>query len=115
MKQEIFISVDIETNGPIPHPYSMCSVGACVVDNPDVRFYRVLQPISDQFVPETVEKGGMTPDDMRRDGVDPAVAIADFERWVLDASSAGRPVFVCGDSCLAQLQSQTSPYAPENP
>lgn len=32
-KREIYISVDIETGGPIPGKFSMLSLGACVVDD----------------------------------------------------------------------------------
>lgn len=31
-KREVFVSVDIETAGPIPGEYSLLSIGACDVD-----------------------------------------------------------------------------------
>ena len=32
-QREIFVSVDVETAGPIPGEYSLLSIGACDVDN----------------------------------------------------------------------------------
>jgi ribonuclease T len=32
-KREVFISVDVETAGPIPGEYSLLSIGACRVDD----------------------------------------------------------------------------------
>ena len=47
MTNEICISVDIETSGPVPGTYSMLAVGASVVGRPDQRFYAELRPIND--------------------------------------------------------------------
>ena len=33
--REIFVSVDVETAGPIPGEYSLLSIGACPVFDPD--------------------------------------------------------------------------------
>ncbi|MGS8295842.1 hypothetical protein ACQ93L_22750, partial [Escherichia coli] len=41
---EIFVSVDIETSGPVPGLFSLLSIGACLVHAPDVRFYAELKP-----------------------------------------------------------------------
>lgn len=43
--KEVFISVDIEASGPIPGEYSLLSIGACMVDNPDESFYAELKPV----------------------------------------------------------------------
>ncbi len=40
---EIFVSVDIETSGPVPGLFSLLSIGACLVHAPDVRFYAELK------------------------------------------------------------------------
>ncbi len=48
----IFVSVDIEADGPIPGPYSMVSLGAVVVEPPfNDSFYCTIQPISGMFRP----------------------------------------------------------------
>jgi hypothetical protein len=44
--REVFISVDVETAGPIPGDYSLLSIGACVVDEPSQTFSCELQPIN---------------------------------------------------------------------
>jgi len=36
----VYVSVDVEASGPFPPDYSMLSVGAMVVGNPSVKFYR---------------------------------------------------------------------------
>jgi hypothetical protein len=33
-EREEFVSVDVETTGPIPGEYSLVSIGACLVGNP---------------------------------------------------------------------------------
>lgn len=47
-KKEIYISVDIETAGPIVGEHSMLTIGACLVYQPEVEFTIMLQPISDK-------------------------------------------------------------------
>ena len=37
-KSEIFVSIDVETSGPIPGEYSLLSIGACLVSDPDTTF-----------------------------------------------------------------------------
>src|SRR6266436_4496570 len=38
-QDEAYISVDIEAAGPVPGEYSMLSLGACLVDSPEITFY----------------------------------------------------------------------------
>ena len=78
MPKEIFISVDIEASGPIPGTYSMLAIGACVVTNPEERFYVELRPISEASVPAAMEVIGRTIEEFRRAGREPAEAIAAF-------------------------------------
>ena len=49
---EIYVSTDVETDGPIPGPYSMISLGMAVAGRPDLTFYTELRPISDEYVPD---------------------------------------------------------------
>ncbi|MFC3677786.1 hypothetical protein [Ferrovibrio xuzhouensis] len=42
--REIFVSVDIETSGPVPAEYSLLSIGACAVTDIDNGFYCELKP-----------------------------------------------------------------------
>lgn len=63
IRPSLWISVDIEADGPVPGPYSMLGLGAAVADVQDAdgftaadpekqTSYRELHPISEEFVPE---------------------------------------------------------------
>jgi hypothetical protein len=78
LKREIFISVDIEADGPIPGDYSMSSLGACVVGDPEMGFYSELKPISDKFVPEAMNVSGLDRSRLISDGTEPRVAMEQF-------------------------------------
>ena len=54
-KKEVYISVDIETAGPIVGEHSMLSIGACFVYNPHIEFAIMLQPISDKAIEEALK------------------------------------------------------------
>lgn len=90
----VFISVDIEASGPFPPDFSMLSVGAVVVGNPSVKFYRELKPINDNFTKEALEVSGFTMEQAKEKGKDPAVAMREFADWVEKLSNKGKPKFV---------------------
>ena len=94
MTPEVYISVDIEANGPIPGEYSMTAVGACVVGRPETSFYAELKPLHDRFDPKALAVGGLTMEHLREEGEDPAAAMARLCAWVKEAAGPGRPVFV---------------------
>jgi len=52
-----YISVDIEASGPTPGKYSMLSLGACIVGNTSVQFYRELKPISRNLIVPAMRVG----------------------------------------------------------
>ena len=81
-KQEVFISVDVETAGPIPGEYSMLTLGACCVDDPSRTFSCSIKPISDKFVPEALEVTGLSLQTLAKDGLPPDVAMLNFAAWV---------------------------------
>ena len=56
-KSEIYISVDVEASGPIPGEYSLLSIGACLVGQPDQSFYVELKPLNDNFTEKATELG----------------------------------------------------------
>jgi hypothetical protein len=106
IKPSLYISVDIEADGPIPGPYSMLSLGAAVAGvqgadgftaaDPHKRtFYRELRPISEEFVPEALSVSGLDRERLAREGLDPALALAQFTRWVGGVSGDAQPV-MCG-------------------
>ena len=90
-----FISVDIETAGPIPGAYSLLALGACLVESPDIGFYAELQPTSTNAIPEALAVSGLTWERLTTHGRDPADAMLDFAGWVESSVPDGvRPVFV---------------------
>lgn len=94
-KQEVFISVDIETAGPIPGEYSMLTLGACCVDRPSRTFSCSIKPISDNFVPEAMEVTGLSLETLAKDGLSPDVAMQKFAAWVgSQCTQSELPVFV---------------------
>ncbi|MGI8928386.1 MAG: 3'-5' exonuclease, partial [Candidatus Limnocylindrales bacterium] len=92
---EVLISVDIEASGPSPSTGSLLSIGACVVDDPDVAIYLELKPIPDMAWDEGAARvHQLERRHLERNGLEPGVAMATFEAWVAEASSGSRPVFV---------------------
>ncbi len=104
VRADMYFSVDVEADGPIPGPYSMLSFGAAVAgtmgeafartDPTAATFYRELRPISDDFVPAALEVSGLDRAALQREGADPAVAMREFSRWVTATAGECRPVFV---------------------
>jgi len=99
MKPEIYFSVDIESSGPIPGRYSMLSLGACVVGNPEEAFYVELKPISKEFVPDALKVSGFDLERLERDGEPPAKAMEAFRDWVQTTAGDRKAVFVGFNAC----------------
>jgi hypothetical protein len=104
MVAEMYFSVDVEADGPIPGPYSMISVGVAVAGTRDpafspakpdaLTFYRELRPISDAFVPEALAVSGLDRERLVREGTDPATAMHELSDWVDQCRGEARPVAV---------------------
>jgi DNA polymerase III epsilon subunit-like protein len=92
--REIFISVDVEAAGPLPPTFSMLSLGAVNVDNPDETFYVELKPVNDASVPGAMKVVGRKLDDFAQSGRHPKEAMQDFADWIASIAKDGRPVFV---------------------
>ena len=94
-KREVFISVDVETSGPIPGEYSMLSIGACNADAPDQTFFCELKPVTRKADPKALEVTGLSLDRLERDGLEPVIAMREFGDWVAKVAGAdARPVFI---------------------
>ena len=94
-KREVFISVDVETAGPIVSEHSMLTVGACLVYRPEVSFSVMLKPISDKSVAAALDVTGLTLAQAEKDGLVPAEAMSHFAAWVAaNLPEEGTPVFV---------------------
>lgn len=93
--RETLISVDVETAGPNPSSYSLLSIGACLIDDPEAGFYVELKPVNDKITAESLSIAGLSPERLAETGQDPVDAMTQFEAWVhavvVDENS---PVFV---------------------
>src|SRR5215472_8333813 len=91
---EVYISVDIETAGPVPVTYSMLSLGAVAVDDPKNVFYADLKPVNENAIPEAMTVVGRTLQDFQRTGREPAEVMVAFRDWLKAVTCGGNPVFV---------------------
>lgn len=103
-----YFSVDVETDGPIPGPYSLLSFALVYAgrfdgvrfdrperfDSPDRRIYRELKPISTNFEADALQINGLDRDRLIREGVEPEAAMTETCRWVRGLAGGGRPVLV---------------------
>ncbi|MER6953512.1 hypothetical protein [Streptomyces sp. NPDC000618] len=55
-------------------------------------FYRELRPISAEFVPEALAMSGLDRERLAVEGIEPALALAQFTRWVHEVSGDAQPV-----------------------
>ena len=91
---EVYISVDIESAGPIPGKYSMLAVGACEVGKTHQSFYIEIRPINESFVPAAMEIVGRPLSDFEQSGEDAEEAMQKFRDWIKLISGERTPVFV---------------------
>ena len=102
---DVYFSADIETDGPIPGPYSMLSFGLVVAGRFDGRsferpktydstFYAELRPISERWEPEAMQVNGLDRDRLLREGRSPAEAMSEASTWIRKTADGGRPVLV---------------------
>jgi hypothetical protein len=102
---ELYFSVDVESDGPIPGIYSMLSFGLVVAgkfdgehfersDRDPQSFYRELKPISDEYVADAVAVTGLDRDKLTRTGVAPAQAMKEARAWVEEIAVGHHPVLV---------------------
>ncbi len=95
LKREVFISVDVETAGPIPGEYSLLSIGACAVDDESQTFQCELKPINRNADPKALEVTGLSLDELADRGLEPEAAMEAFELWAKTlAGDDGTLVFV---------------------
>lgn len=92
---EVFISVDVETSGPVPGKYSLLSIGACRTDGLSPAFSCEIKPISEYYVPEALEVTGLSLEDLMLKGLTPYEAMNAFNSWVANVTGPSEyPVFV---------------------
>lgn len=102
---DVYFSADVETDGPIPGPYSILSfavVYAGTFDGTnfsrpatfDQVFYKELRPISDDFQEEALRVNGLDRGRLCREGEDPTSAMSQASQWINSLATNGRPVLV---------------------
>ena len=99
---EIYVSVDVETDGPIPGPHSMLSLGtaAYLVSGVSKQLVATFEAVLDTLPgaaghPETMAWWSKHPEawaDARRDPRPPEVVMPEYAAWI--KGLPGQPVFV---------------------
>lgn len=92
-----FVSVDIESDGPIPGKYSMVCFGAVIVE-PTLKktFYGKTKPISDLWIPEALSISGFSREDHLTFD-EPEKVMKNFADWI-DENSKGHPIFIADNN-----------------
>jgi hypothetical protein len=104
-KVDVYFSVDVETDGSIPGPYSMLSFALVYAGAFDgetfyrpmdysVSLYSELQPISEEFEQEALDVNGLDRARLATTGLRPDVAMTEAAEWVRRTAGGGDPVFV---------------------
>lgn len=101
---DAYFSADVETDGPIPGPFSILSFALVYAGRFDghlfersdlgTTFYRELRPISDSFEPDALRVNGLDRDRLIREGEPPERAMTDASQWVKTVAKSARPVLV---------------------
>jgi DNA polymerase III epsilon subunit-like protein len=91
----IYVSVDVEADGPAPGLFSMLSVGAVVVEpSLDRAFYAELRPLDGaRSNPDALKASGLTREQVAH-FVPAAGTMARFDEWVRLVGSRERVLFV---------------------
>ena len=126
--RDVYFSVDVEADGPIPLVHSLSSLGTCVagafgqgeftrVDPTTHTFYAELQPVSEEFDEEAAAVSGLDRERLKREGEAPEAAMTRFTHWVRETAGEGRPVFVAYPASFDWnwVSTYLARYAPENP
>ena len=87
------IVVDIESDGPIPHKYSMVCFGAIVVEPTlSKTFYGETRPISDEWMPEALAISGFSRE-QHLTFDEPSEVMQNFKTWIAENSNK-QPIFI---------------------
>jgi DNA polymerase III epsilon subunit-like protein len=94
---EAYICVDVETAGPIPGPkeYSLLSIGACTINEPQSTYYIEIKPINENIIAEAATVHKLSMQRLMVEGIEPKEGLRHFEEWLKDQTAPGQqPVFV---------------------
>ena len=102
---DVYFSADVETDGPIPGPFSMLSFALVYAGAFDGKhfappqdynrtFYRELKPISENFQPEALRVNGLDRERLLTEGEAPGLAMTEACRWIRSITNDEKPVLV---------------------
>lgn len=103
---DVYFSADVETDGPIPGPYSMLSFALVPAGRFDGHrfarpsgysdtFYAELKPISDRYEAEALRVNGLDRERLRNHGQDASQAMCAASDWIRgQCGTGGKPVLV---------------------
>jgi hypothetical protein len=102
---DIYFSADVETDGPIPGPYSILSFAIVYAgsfdgltfkrpENYDRVFYRELKPISNSFQKEALDVNGLDRERLCVEGMAPKQAMTEAFHWINANAGDAKPVLV---------------------
>lgn len=102
---DAYFSADVETDGPIPGPFSMLSFAIVYAGSFDGKhferprsydriFYKELRPISENFQPEALRVNGLDRSRLCLEGELPQDAMTEACRWVNHVAGPTKPVLV---------------------
>jgi hypothetical protein len=104
-RADVYFSADVETDGPIPGPFSILSIALVYAGRFDgtslerprdfnLSFYRELKPISSDFDPEALRVNGLDRVHLLESGEAPERAMTDASNWVRQIANSDRAVLV---------------------
>ncbi len=105
MQPDIYISADVETDGPVPGRNSMLSFGLAVAARYDgqllqpadpeaTTFYREVRPAFNEVEPRALEISGLDRTSLMDEGTDIVEAMTAAATWVHEVAADHRPVMV---------------------
>lgn len=103
--KDVYFSADVETDGPIPGPFSMLSFALVYCGTYDGdkfehpknfnrTFYAELKPISEKFQQEALEVNNLNRETLKKIGASPEDAMKDAFSWVERECGDGSPVLI---------------------
>ena len=104
-KVDAYFSADVETDGPIPGPFSMLSFAIVYAgsfdgmrfkrpQNYEQKLYKELRPISDQFQEEALRINKLNRPRLCVEGESPESAMTEASQWVKKIAGKAKPVLV---------------------
>jgi hypothetical protein len=104
-REDVYFSADVETDGPIPGPFSILSFALVYAGRFDGKrferpqnyervFYKELKPISDNFELEALRINGLDRSRLCAEGAAPETAMTEASHWVQRYSGQRKPVLV---------------------